>query len=228
MQIKGGHYVKSVELSISRKPSLSLSPVFVYQLSGRNGGNNDVECSNNGICRAIQGFVWRRLAYRGTVSVIFAELSGNTCGDYGVAVSLPGNRTVSGTLCYANRLVTGVQIGYGERVEVSVWFYAKGADFRVVGFLWATADGELPKAKKGSRPADVDTLIKIVWAYIRFPLNLICYVFRTRLRSKPSPFNLKTVQSPATSPRPLSTRSRSRRRPVETTKAASSNTLSGN
>jgi hypothetical protein len=82
------------------------------------------------------------------------------CGDFGVAVAFSSSNETR-SVCYTNRLLGG-ELGYGDFVDVTVWYYS-GASFEVVGYFWATEDGELPAATD-SLPVDTDTFLRLVSA----------------------------------------------------------------
>ena len=78
------------------------------------------------------------------------------CGDFGLDVESGSNTE---RVCYVGRNYQGI-LSYGDVVTVTFWFYA-GAEFEVVGYFWATEDGELPSATGDTLPLGTEALLEI-------------------------------------------------------------------
>ena len=67
-------------------------------------------------------------------------------------------------------LVIG-ELNYGDEITITFWFYA-GAEFDVVGYFWATEDGELPSATGETLPLGTEALLEISeFAVRRVPID---------------------------------------------------------
>ncbi|TRY78589.1 hypothetical protein TCAL_04995 [Tigriopus californicus] len=135
--------VVEVELKANQESS-TLSPVNIYHFSSQ---TSEVTCStdagNEERCSISRRFTSvNDMPLK--LSIIFSQLEGNVCGDFGIEVSRGNGAILESTrdVCQQGQIKV-LRIGEYDFITVTLWFY-RDSSVAFSGYLWATSDGKLP------------------------------------------------------------------------------------
>lgn len=152
--LRASENVLEVELKEDQEVSI-VSPVNIYHFSSQ---TSKVTCSSDKRCSISRRFTSvNDMPLK--LSIVFCQMDGNVCGDFGIEVSRGNGAIMESTqdLCRQGQIKVW-RIGEYDFITVTLWFY-QDSSVAFSGYLWATTDGKLPSTGGASNTNAMSSIV---------------------------------------------------------------------